>query len=31
VLDSAYIGLKKECLDLIRTESRRSFEQQAIS
>ena len=31
VLDPAYIGLKKECLDLIRTESQRSFEQQAIS
>lgn len=30
VLDPAYISLKKECLDLIRTESQRSFEQQAI-
>lgn len=26
VLDDAYIGLKKECLDLIRAESQRSFE-----
>ncbi|MEH2471048.1 NitT/TauT family transport system ATP-binding protein [Nitrobacteraceae bacterium AZCC 2161] len=30
VLDSAYIALKKECLDLIRTESLRSFDQQAL-
>jgi NitT/TauT family transport system ATP-binding protein len=31
VLDPAYIGFKKECLDLIRTESQRSFDLQAIS
>jgi NitT/TauT family transport system ATP-binding protein len=30
VLDSAYIALKKECLDLIRAESLRSFDQQAL-
>jgi NitT/TauT family transport system ATP-binding protein len=30
VLDSAYIALKKECLDLIRAESLRSFDQQAV-
>jgi NitT/TauT family transport system ATP-binding protein len=30
VLDAAYIALKKECLDLIRAESLRSFDQQAV-
>jgi NitT/TauT family transport system ATP-binding protein len=29
VLERSYIAYKKECLDLIRTESRRAFEQQA--
>ena len=30
VLDPAYVALKKECLDLIRAESRQAFEQQAV-
>jgi NitT/TauT family transport system ATP-binding protein len=30
VLDPSYVGYKKECLDLIRAESLRAFEQQAI-
>jgi len=30
VLEHRYIAYKKECLDLIKTESRRAFEQQAV-
>jgi NitT/TauT family transport system ATP-binding protein len=30
VLENNYIAYKKECLDLIKTESRRAFEQQAV-
>jgi NitT/TauT family transport system ATP-binding protein len=29
VLDPCYVALKKECLELIRAESRQAFEQQA--
>jgi NitT/TauT family transport system ATP-binding protein len=30
VLDPSYVALKKECLDLIRAESLKAFDQQAV-